>query len=373
MMTNSEYEAQFKGHGDVDTHYEYSLGFGELNNKSAYNGFFKANGSSKLQTKGADYIKAPQVYLKHCEGLMADATHTKALDPTTGTTPTNAGQVIVPVAVDREFTNLTIVDTPLRSLIRRVSNMGLTADYNQITALGAGNFLPLNSAIPPSNETYARQYTPLKYMYIRGGVMGQAEAGMSGFFNVSGMNLEVQNKTQAMYQLEEDTIINGDVSSDALEFSGLIKLVTDGGQTDNNAGAAVTLDEIKALATKIYKAKGLPGLIVTDGDTMDAITKQIEDQYRQADRRTGAFGMEFVMLHHYTGQIPMVVDYFMPTTATARALLMLDMRHIEMRVLLDYTLVPLAVTRDATEFFIKAYLALIVKAITFQGIIYNIA
>lgn len=360
--------ARFKSHGDIDVAAEYSAGFGELHNKTAYSGFYTEAGIKSIATKKAEMIEAPQVYLKHCKSEI-----TKALDPTTGTTPSNAGQVLVPVAVDREFTNLALVETPLRSIIRRVSNQGLTADYNQITALGAGNFLGLNAAIPVSEDSYARQYTPLKYMYIRGGVMGQAEAGMAGFFNVSGMDMEVQNKTQAMYQLEEDTIINGDVSSDALEYSGLIKLITDGGQTSNLAGAPVTLDNIKSMATTIFKAKGKPSLIVTDGDTMDAITKQIEDQYRQADRVTGAFGMEAVMFHHYTGKIPMIVDYFMPTTATARALLMMDMRYIENRVLLDYTLVPLAVTRDATEFFIKSYLALIVKAITFQGIVYNIA
>jgi len=364
MMTN---KAEFQQiDGEVNPNMEYAKGFGELAHKTAYSGY-PEHGMTNLGDNKAKMIDIPKVYQKHVTDIR-----TKALDPTTGTTPTNAGQVLVPVSVDREFTNLTVVETPLRTLIRRVSNQGLTADYNRITALGGGSFLGLGAAIPPSEETYTRAYVPLKYMYVRGGVLGQAEAGMAGFFSMGGMELEIMNKTNAMYQLEEDTIINGAIATDPLEFDGLITIVTAGGQTDNKAGAAISLDDIRAMATDIFEAKGKPSLIVTDGNTMDAVSKLLEDQYRQVDRVQGAFGMEAIMFHHYTGKIPMIVDYFMPTTAAGRAMLMLDMRHIEMRVLLDYTLVPLGITRDATEFFIKSYLALVVKAPTFQGIIYNI-
>ena len=370
-------EPQFKEMGEIDVDYNYEKGFGSMKSKTAYAGVFTESDSYKnLADPKCKGIDTPSILKKHVSSMLDKAMgrmNTKALEPDGGGSTSATGNVLVPISVDREITDLTEVPTPLRLLIRRESNRGLSADFNQLTTLGDPQFLGMNASIPGTSDTYARVNVPMKFVYVRGGVFGQTEAGMSGFFDVAGMDLEIRNKTNALYQLEENTIINGDATSNALEFSGMIKIISDGGQSTNKSGAALELADIRDIVTKVFHVgRGRVSLCVTDGYTWDNIASKLEDQYRNVDRRTGMFGMEMIMFNTYVGKVPIIVDFFMPTTGGAREFLALDMRYWAMRVLLDYTLVPLGITRDATEFFIKAYYALICKAPAKQGRIYAI-
>jgi hypothetical protein len=71
------------------------------------------------------------------------------------------------------------------------------------------------------------------------------------------------------------------------------------------------------------------------------------------------FGIESIVFEG----VPIIPDLFMPTTATARELLVLTVKlqgNIQLRVLQEATFEELAKTADTYKFMIKEYLTLII-------------
>ena len=85
----------------------------------------------------------------------------KALTSASGGAGT-AGNAMVPVYLDPRIVDTTRKFTPLVELIPRVTNQGLTADYNKITAKGGGFTAAEDSAMAERNDTYERASTAIK-------------------------------------------------------------------------------------------------------------------------------------------------------------------------------------------------------------------
>jgi len=360
----------------------YQHSFGTLPDGTLYHG--GARGSFDVEKKSFDVDMRPELKSAFDIGF-------KALESTSGGAGT-AGYAMVPIYVDPRVVDRTRKYTPLVELIPRVSNQGITADYNVITAKGGAVVAAEDAALSETNTTFDRMSTSIKYLYSVGRVTGQAMAaipsyilqgltpdgGATGAFSSSSApnakQLEVLIKTRDMRELEEELIINGSVSSDSNEFDGIVALCT--ANATAKAGAALALGDIDTAVKLAFDDGGRPNLAVASSqaytDLLGLLTAKIG--YMQATQ-TVFWGFTTIVLHTMVGDIPVIPSMFLNAaqTASSNAIYFLDLSVIEMRVLQDLTYEDLAKTNDSSKFMLKIYEALIVKAPTFCSSITGIA
>jgi len=360
----------------------YQHSFGTLPHGTLYHG--GARGSFNAETKSFDVDMRPELKGAFDIGF-------KALESTSGGAGT-AGYAMVPIYVDPRVVDRTRKYTPLVELVPRVSNQGITADYNVITAKGGAYVAAEDAALAETDTTFDRASTSIKYLYSVGRVTGQAmaaipsyilqgltpEGGASGAFSSSSApnakQLEVLIKTRDMRELEEELIINGSVSSDSNEFDGIVALCT--ANATAKAGAALALGDIDTAVKLAFDDGGRPNLAVASSqaytDLLGLLTAKIG--YMQATQ-TVFWGFTTIVLHTMVGDIPVIPSMFLNAaqTASSNAIYFLDLSVVEMRVLQDLTYEDLAKTNDSSKFLLKIYEALIVKAPTFCSSITGIA
>jgi len=320
----------------------------------------------------------------------------KALNTTTGGAGT-AGYGLVPVYVDPRIVDVTRKFTPLVELIPRVTNQGLTADYNKITKKGGGYTAAEDAALPEKNDTYARASTSIKFLYAVGRVTGQMQAAMPSYilegfqptgtglgggepFGQSGVpnakQLEVIMKAREIRELEENLIINGDASSDSTQFSGIVKLQGTTNVVDLD-GAALTWDDIETAVRYAFDDGGRPKIAVASSSVVQDIRKIIIDTFRYNPSDIGGalpFGVSAsIMLQTLVGPIPLIPSMYLSNTPGAKQIYFLDTDYIEMRVLQDMTYEDLAKTNDSQKFMLKIYECLIMRNPAFNSFIDNIA
>jgi hypothetical protein len=360
----------------------YQHSFGTLPDGTLYHG--GARGSFDVEKKSFDVDMRPELKSAFDIGF-------KALESTSGGAGT-AGYAMVPIYVDPRVVDRTRKYTPLVELIPRVSNQGITADYNVITAKGGAVVAAEDAALSETNTTFDRMSTSIKYLYSVGRVTGQAMAaipsyilqgltpdgGATGAFSSSSApnakQLEVLIKTRDIRELEEELIINGSVSSDSNEFDGIVALCT--ANATAKGGAALALGDIDTAVKLAFDDGGRPNLAVASSqaytDLLGLLTAKIG--YMQATQ-TVFWGFTTIVLHTMVGDIPVIPSMFLNAaqSGSANAIYFLDLSVIEMRVLQDLTYEDLAKTNDSSKFMLKIYEALIVKAPTFCSSITGIA
>lgn len=365
---------------NVDAKSTYSHSFGDMADKTPY----------VHAWKGIDARSG----LKDAFSLGVNA---KALSSTAGGAGT-AGYAMVPVYLDPRIVDITRKETPLVELIPRVSNMGMTADFNRLEAKGGGFTAAEDAALAETNDTYDRVSKSIKFLYAVGRVTGQSQAaypsfilqglqasgnglGTNPFTSVNAPNarqLEVQVKAQSLRELEEDLIFNGNSSTDATEFDGLIVQQSTTNQLDLSS-AALTWDDVETAVRYAYDDGGRPKIAVGPSSVLQDLRKIMIDTFRfsPADMRAGAelpFGVNAqLVLQTLVGPVPVIPSRFLSNTSGSKQLWFLDTDYIEMRVLLDMTYEDLAKTNDSDKFMLKIYECLVVRAPTFNSFIDNIA
>ncbi len=361
--------------GSIDCKGAYSHSFGALPDKTRY-----ADAWNKTDFRG-ELLKRLQIGVK-------------ALTSTTGGAGT-AGYALVPIYVDPRIVDVTRKETPLVELIPRVTNQGLTADWNKITAKGGGYTAIEDAALPETNDTYVRASTSIKFLYAVGRITGQMQAAMpsymlegfqpqggglgdSAFNNVGAPNakqIEVIMKAREMRELEENLIVNGSVSSDSTQFDGIVALQSTTNQLDLDS-AALTWDDIETTVRYAIDDGGRPKLGVASSAVVQDIRKLIVDtfHYNPSDL-AGAlpFGVSAsIILKTMAGDIPVIFSRFLSNTSGAKQIYFLDTDWIEMRVLQDMTYEDLAKTNDSQKFMLKIYECLIFRNSAFNSFIDNI-
>src|SRR3990167_2999897 len=171
-----------------------------------------------------------------------------------------AGQALTPVFVDPQFVDQTRKLTPLVELIPRKATRGLTYDYNRITAKAGGKWKVEDAAQSEDVDTGSRGTVTIKYGYAVGRVTYPAIAGAQGYADL--LQADILLKAQSIKELEEDTIINGDVDTYSTEYDGLIQSIT----TNSTALGSrdVTLADIRSELATTFNARGYVTLAVTD-------------------------------------------------------------------------------------------------------------
>lgn len=324
--------------------------------------------------KGVEYAGSITMDdLKEKQGIAM-----KALSTTAGGAGT-AGYAMVPVFVDPRIVDVTRKYTPLVELVPRVTNQGMNADFNQLTAKGGGITAVEDAALSETNTTYNRLSTQIKFLYAIGRVTGPAIAAMpswtlggltsaggaTGPFNDSvGTNakqLEVLVKARELRELEESLIVNGDASTDATQFSGIVKLMGATNTVDKNT-SAVTLDDIDLAIRYAFDDGGRPNLAVCSSgvftDLLGLLTAKIG--YMQPTQEV-FWGFSTIVLNTMVGQVPVIPSMYLSNVSGSKAIYFLDMSVVEMRVLQDMTFEDLAKVNDSEKFMLKVYECMLIK------------
>ena len=361
----------------------YQHSFGPIQDKSVYMDGWN----------GIDYRPA----LKEAVDRGAEIIHSKALGPTTGGAGT-AGYALVPVYVDPRIVDQSRKYTPLVEMIPRVTNQGMYADYNIVTAKGGAYTANADAALPETDDTYDRASTAIKYLYSVGRLLGPMQAAMPSYImegfqptgagNVGGSvfspagapnakQLEVLMKARAMKELEENLIVNGDASSDATQFSGIVALQSTTNQTDLSS-AALTWDDVEETVQAAFDDGGRPKLAVASSSVVTDLRKIMIDTFRYTpDQLVSGATLPFgvppqLVLQTMVGPIPVIPSMYLSNTSGAKQIFFLDTDFIEMRVLQDMTYEELAKTNDTYKFMLKIYECLIMRSTAFNSFIDNI-
>ena len=326
--------------GRVDHISMYKSSFGDLPDESMYSGPLEVG-----QTM-PDMIKMMRDFHK--------AGNAGASSGAVGYTP-------MPLAYDPNVIDITRKFTPVKALIPKVSNQGLTANYYRLTARGAGAWGPEDPALDEADDTKELQSESMKYVRVTGRVTGVAEVGGAHF--QSSLRSETMTKTQEINELIEEALLVGNNTNNTYQPDGLGQLLTSGnGATETAVSDEVTLSDVTALVNTCYNNKGAPNLIITDSFTAEDLKEQIQQHIRYVDPfKKVAWGLETLAINTVVGTLPVIVSQFMPTTSTERELYVLNTRFMEQRVLQDITFEKLAKTTDSTKFFLKCYMSLINK------------
>jgi hypothetical protein len=325
----------------------------------------------------------------------------KALTSTTGGSG-STDKVLVPIFVDPQIVDITRKFTPLVEIIPRVTNRGRTADFNKITAKGGAFARAEDSSLTETNDTYERDSVVIKYLYAKGRVTGQALATVPPYnlmgFNPNGgavgsfsdqnapnaMQMEVLVKTRSIRELEENMIINGNATTSGIsgnpngtEFDGIIATLSTTNTVDKNT-TALEYDDIEEAIQYAFDDGGRPTIAVGSSSVVKDTRKLLVDQFRwsPADSANGVlpFGVPSgITLWTMVGPVTLIPSMFLSNTTGSKAMYLLDMTVIEMRVLQDLTFEQLAKTADSTPFMLKIYEALIIRAPTFCASITEIA
>jgi len=367
--------------GSIDVKSAYAHSFGALKDKTRY--------VDPWMTK-SDMRETLNDSLKRGMARM------KALSTTAGGAGT-AGYAMIPIYVDPRIVDTTRKETPLVELIPRVTNQGMYAEFNKITAKGGAFVAAEDAALNETNDTYDRVSVPIKFLYAVGRITGPTQAAMpsymlegfqpqggglgtSTFGNVQAPNakqLEVLMKARELRELEEDLILNGSTSDDSNEFDGIVALQGTTNQLDLDS-TSLTYDDIETAVLYAIQDGGRPNLAVASPSVVKDIRKIIIDTYRYnpSDMANGTlpFGIApSLVLETMAGSIPVIFSRFLSDTSGAKQIFFLDMRWIEMRVLQDMTYEDLAKTNDSQKFMLKIYECLIMRNPAFNSFIDNIA
>ena len=335
----------------------------------------------------------------------------KALNTSAGGAGT-AGYALVPVFVDPNIVDQERRETPMREIIPRVTNLGMNADWNERTAKGDASSKLEDAALDDNTDTYDRYNKPIKLYYSIGRTTGPMQAAMpaASFENYTttqvpnAKSLEVATRTADLAVREEIDLISGnpggtytsmatntDTGYDANSvlasaYAGIKSQISDENQ-DDQAGAAITLDDVNDLINLCWEDGGRPSLLQSDGRTVTDIKALMVQQLRIAPSVSVAWGFQTVAFEGPRGTLPMIQSQVVRTTAGdgsgtlygSKSIAALDMAQIQNRMLQDYTYDPLAKNNDSDKFMVKFYGCPIVKGVnttdatSFHGSIIDIA
>ena len=382
-MNSEMNRIQSKG-GVAATPYEHS--FGLFENKSEYSnpwtGVDARPELAGIALKGQQALQEIQV---------------KALGTTAGGAGT-AGYALVPVFVDPVIVDRSRKYTPLVELIPRVTQMGMYADFNVITAKGSAYTAGEDAPQTEHNDTEDRVSKPIKFLYSVGRVTGPMQAAMPSYM-IAGMTptgagvgpttfapasamtakqKEVITKSRAMKELEENLILNGSITSDATQYDGIVIQQDTTNQYDASS-AALTWDMVEETVQYAFDDGGRPTLAVASSSVVTDLRKLMLDsgRYTMDNLSAGStlpFGVPAqIVIQTMVGPINVIPSMFLSNTSGAKQIFFLDMDYIEMRVLQDMTYEELAHINDSLKFMLKIYECLIMRAPAFNSFIDNLA
>lgn len=381
----------------------YGVSFGNLPNQYVYQ---KPHFDQGLETKDREEKEVdmrPEIQEAMIQGVANRlGIEVKALN-VTGMGAGTAGKDLIPVSVDPRLVDQSRKFTPWTEMFMRVTNFGITADYNIITAKGGGFTAGDDAALAERNNSYSRATSKsIKQLYAVGRVTGLAQAAVPsyvleglqptgtgtdsiGFGSPVGPNalqMEVLVQGQAMQELEENLIWNGNETTstdsgneDGTEFDGILAQQSTENQNDL-AGADVTWDDVEETVQDAFDDSGHVTAAGANSRTATDLRKIMLDYFRVSPGQLGGttgFGIPArLILETLQGPVPLIPSQFLTNTTDQGQLWFLDMEYAEMRVLLDTSFQRMGVNNDSNKFFLKKYECFLLRANMFNAFIDNI-
>jgi hypothetical protein len=366
---------------NIDADGKYYQSFGNLKNNTTYYDPMGLKSFNKINSKDSSEI------IKKNNPVL------KAFNTETGGAGT-AGYAMIPVFVDPRIVDQTRKRTPLVTLLPRVTNQGMYAAYNVITAKGGAFTAAEDDALSETNTTYDREAKVIKYLYSVGRVTGPSFAATPGYNidSITGSNqavgnaaygngnapnamqLEVLVKTREIKELEENLIVNGNATSsgitgnpDGTEFDGIVQLQSTTNKVDKNT-SALDLSDIDTALQYAFDNGGAPNIAICDSATYTDLLGLLNEKigYMQAQATT-EWGFTAIKLNTMVGQIMIIPSMYLTTTSVSKSMYFLDLSVWEIRVLQDLTYEELAKTNDSRKFMLKMYETLICRNTAFNS------
>lgn len=384
-----------------------NLGFGntsEINADVKYNNsFYGVANDTVYADPAATVMQSSDFNLKSslatdmrqewAERIESNLTQLKSMQTDVGGTGLT-DNVLIPIAYRNELVDLTRQQTPISFVIRSVTNQGIVAPYKQVTSKPTAFFARENATLTTSDPNFDVLSETIKYMYAKGsvtsplnkaapaynvmGVMPPQSGDPRGNFgnsNASNANqLNVLLQARALLELEEDTIVNGDSSSNAEEFDGIVTIMSTT-NTVAKSSTALDLDDFITAARYAYEDGGYVNFAFCDTISYQKVLELINDKVSLREfGETQEYGFTAIKLRtgFSNGPIPLVPSRALSTTAGSQSVYLLDLSVWEKRVLQDMTYERLAKTKDSDEFFLKKYMCLICLAEQFNASITGI-
>ena len=329
----------------ADSAFEMSFGKTIHNEEIYYDA--QKNGVDKRQLRMEDIQKAPS--------FVAGATDAAG----TGGAGT-ASSAFSPVYVDPEVIDLTRKQTPLVELIPRRAIRGKSYDFNQLTTKAGSTWKLEDASLNEDVDTYDRISRQVKFGYAVGRITGPAILTSRHFIDVRALDVRV--KTISLRELEENTILNGDVGTYSTEYDGMIQAITTNSRSLSNA--EVTLGDIRTENDTIFNASGNNNLNIMQATTHSYMKGLLMDFQRYVDKSVdlpfgiaGSFSIDGV--NH-------IKSRFLTGSDGSREFICTTRESWDMGVLLDATYEELAKTNDSQKFMIKVYEVLADKAEKFN-------
>lgn len=374
---------------NFDEQAAYSQSFGRLAHKTVIH---QANLKSFITGKPEfNSDVRPTINQAYESGLKAHTT-------TSGGAGT-AGYAMIPIFVDPQVIDTTRKNTPIVEIIPRVTNMGMFADYNKVTAKGGAFTAGEDAAMNETNTTYDRASTAIKFVYAVGRVTGPSQAAqpsyimmgmqpgtgaVSPFTDMGAPNAKQQEvliKTREIREMEENLIVNGNATTSGIsgnpngtEYDGFITLQGTTNKTDKNT-TALDLADINTTVKLAFDDGGRPEVgLCSSGvftDLLNLLVAKIG--YLQSAVET-QWGFTAIKLNTMVGSMPVIPSMFMSNVSGSKALYFMQLaQNTEMRVLQDLTYEDLAHTNDSQKFMLKIYETLIIRNAAFNSFVGEIA
>ncbi|NCC99958.1 MAG: hypothetical protein EOL95_09715 [Bacteroidia bacterium] len=367
-------------------------------NDSAYQASFGNLADETVYYDPYNKVEENQNNLKALKNHLFDshpiyAAQLKAMESTSGGAGT-AGYAMSPVYVDPTLVDRTRKFTPVKNMLKRVTNMGRTADFNVITAKGGAFTAAEDSSLSETNTTYDRNSVAIKYLYSVGRVTGQAIAAIPGYnlvgANISGsgvggdatigttfannaLQTEVMVKMRELAELEEKLLINGNATTsvyggaNGTEFNGIVQTQSTTNEVDGT-GSEITEALINEAIQEAFDDSGRPDFAICDSATYrDIMAILSEKKILMQNMEVTTYGTVAITWLGMTGAIKIYPSQFLTNTTGSKSIYFLDSSVWEIRVLQDATYEELAKTNDSKKFMIKEYLTLICRAPTFNS------
>jgi len=322
----------------------------------------------------------------------------KATTSTSGGAGT-AGYAMSPVHVDPILVDRTRKFTPVKNKLKRVTNIGRTADYNVITSKG-GAFCAIEDAnLTETNTTYDRVSVAIKYLYAVGRVTGQAMAAIPGYtligsdvqgdgnssaniinqFAQNILQTEVFVKMRELAELEEALIVDGNASTstysqnpDGTEFNGIVETMSTT-NTYDATGVSLTEDIINTAIQYAFDDSGRPDIAICDSATFRDLQGILSDKrILQTATKVTEYGTVAITWLGMTGAIEIYPSQYLSNTTAYKSMYFLDTAIWEVRTLQEPTYFEFGITNDSQKFAIKEYITLICRAPTFNSSITNL-
>lgn len=360
----------------------YNLFFRGLPNNTVidpgYVGWMRTNKDAKpylgnVNARGSLY---PVLQKQFIQTLAKDATISGA---GTGT----ADKVRIPLYLSPDLVDRTRIEQPFLSLVPRKTAIGRTVDFDYVSAVASGVWLPEGASLDSLTHTKVRSSTTQKYLYNTGFVSGPYEAATRNFFG-SGATLagermadanaeEVKLCSMGLIRTLADTVLDGSATTDTNSFNGVFNIINTNNTTviDNATTTALSVPLMRqAIRGSVTNGANKASLLgVCDYATYDDIKVLLQAYLRNNDIMGQlAWGIENIKFEG----INIIPDRNISTTTGSKYLAFVDMEQIALHDLQPINYVPLARTSDGNKFDLQTYCTLVMTAPNFCSLIKRI-